>query len=42
VGKDGGGGPRLQVFPGMAGHVLTKVRGTTGDRWGWLMTAGGG
>ena len=39
VGKDGGGGHRRQAFTKMAGHVLTKVRGTTGDGQGWVRTA---
>ena len=31
---------RRQVFKKTAGHVLKKVRGTTGDGRGWVRTAG--
>ena len=36
------GGHRRQVFTKTAGHVSTKMMGTTGDGRGWVMTAGDG
>ena len=42
MGKDGGGGQKTAGIYKDGGARVDKMRGTTEDGRGWVMTAGGG